>query len=71
MLFTGFSFHIILDFTFSNHITLFFPFNFNHYGLNLIAYMESWYDVYSSMDAVLLFFWLIHERLEEKISDFF
>lgn len=71
MLFIGFSLHIILDFSFSDHIALFFPLNFNRYGLDLIGSLGVWYDIYAAMDAVLLFFWLIHEELEHKIKDYF
>jgi len=71
MLFIGFSIHIILDGIFSDHITLFFPFDFNQYGLNLIGPLGNWFDLYAAMDAILLFFWLIHEGLEQKISDYF
>ena len=71
MLFIGFSIHIILDATFSDHITLFLPFDFNRYGLNLIGSLGIWYNVYAAFDAILLFLWLIHEGLEHKISDYF
>jgi len=71
MLSIGFSAHIILDGTFSDHIALFFPFNFNRYGLNLIGPLGNWFDLYAAMDAVLLFLWFIHEGLERKISDYF
>ena len=71
MLFIGFSTHIILDGTFSDHIAIFFPFDFNQYGLNLIGPLRNWLDLYAAMDAILLFLWLIHEGLEHKISDYF
>jgi len=71
MLFIGVSIHIFLDATFSDNIPIFFPFDFNQYGLNLIGSLRTWYNVYAAMDAILLFFWLIHEELEEKISDYF
>jgi len=70
MLFIGFSIHIFLDFSFSDNIALFFPLNFNKYGLNLIGSIGEWYNIYASMDAILLFVWLIHEELEHKISDY-
>ncbi len=71
MLFIGFSLHIFLDATFSDNITIFFPFYFNQYGLNLIGSLGSWYTFYAAIDAMLLFLWLIHEELEQKISDYF
>jgi membrane-bound metal-dependent hydrolase YbcI (DUF457 family) len=71
MLFIGFSIHIVLDGTFSDKIALFFPFDFNQYGLNLIGPLENWYDIYAAIDAILLFLWLIHEGLEQKISEYF
>lgn len=71
MLFIGFSIHVLLDFSFSDTITIFFPFDFNQYGLNLIGSLGNWYDLYAAIDAILLFLWLIHEGLEHKISDYF
>jgi hypothetical protein len=44
--------------------------NFNRYGLNLIGSLGEWYNIYAAIDAILLFFWLIHEELEHKISDY-
>jgi len=70
MLFIGFSIHIILDGIFSDHITLFFPFVFDRYGLNLIGPLGSWFDLYAAMDAILLFLWFIHEELEHNISEY-
>jgi len=70
MLFIGFSIHILLDFSFSDSVVLFFPLNFNRYGLNLIGSLGEWYNIYAAIDAILLFFWLIHEELEHKISDY-
>lgn len=71
MLFIGFSIHIILDATFSDTITIFFPFDFNQYGLNLMGSLGKWFNLYVAIDAILLFLWLIHEGLEHKISDYF
>ncbi len=71
MLFIGISIHILLDFSFSDTITVLLPFDFNRYGLNLIGSLGTWYELYAAMDAILLFLWLIHEGLEHKISEYF
>jgi len=71
LLFIGFSIHILLDSTFSDSVTLFFPLDFNRYGLKIIGSLSELYNIYAAMDAILLFVWLIHEELEHKISDYF
>jgi membrane-bound metal-dependent hydrolase YbcI (DUF457 family) len=70
MLFVGFSIHILLDSTLSGTVCLFCPFNGVMYGLNALP-VSNTILVYASIDALLLFFWLIHEELEHKISDYF
>jgi membrane-bound metal-dependent hydrolase YbcI (DUF457 family) len=70
MCFVGFSIHIILDFYIFGTVSLFFPLTEEVYGLNIFP-IEKMYLVYSSIDAIILFLWLIHEELEHKISDFF
>jgi len=70
MLFVGFSIHILLDIFLFGELGLFYPFKMKLYGLNLLP-LPNASLVYSSIDAVLLFFWLIHEEIEHKISDYF
>jgi membrane-bound metal-dependent hydrolase YbcI (DUF457 family) len=71
MLFVGFSLHIFLDFLLTDSLPLLFPFSFETYGLNILGlYSSTEYNVFTIMDAILLFFWLIHEELEHKISDY-
>jgi membrane-bound metal-dependent hydrolase YbcI (DUF457 family) len=70
MCFVGFSLHVILDFYIFGTVSLFFPLTGELYGLNIFP-IEKMYLVYSAVDAVLLFLWLVHEELEHKISDFF
>jgi membrane-bound metal-dependent hydrolase YbcI (DUF457 family) len=70
MLFIGFSVHIILDLYIFGTVSLFFPLTEEIYGLNIFP-IEKMYLVYSSIDAILLFLWLIHEELEHNISKYF
>jgi membrane-bound metal-dependent hydrolase YbcI (DUF457 family) len=70
MFFVGFSIHIILDAYIFGTVSLFFPLNETVYGLNIFP-IEKMYLFYSSLDAILLFLWLIHEELEHKISSYF
>jgi membrane-bound metal-dependent hydrolase YbcI (DUF457 family) len=70
MFFIGFSLHIILDFSISGTVSLFFPMKGNLYGMNIFP-IEKMYLFYSAVDAILLLLWLTHEELEHKISDFF
>ena len=71
MLFIGFSFHIILDVIFGEVYVL-FPFSFGGYYINPNHFSNLFVqELYTMMDAILLFFWLIHEELEHKISDYF
>jgi membrane-bound metal-dependent hydrolase YbcI (DUF457 family) len=69
MALVGVSFHIFLDYVFTGWISLFIPLNSTLYGLNILPVSQA-YLLYSSIDAVLLFFWLIHEELTHKLSDF-
>jgi len=71
MLFIGFSFHIILDVIF-DEVYVLFPFSFEGYYINPNRFSNLFIkELYTTMDAILLFFWLIHEELEHKISDYF
>jgi membrane-bound metal-dependent hydrolase YbcI (DUF457 family) len=70
MCFIGISMHIILDFYLSGYVSLFLPLSDTIYGLNILP-VDQAYLIYSAIDAVLLFGWIIHEELEHKISDFF
>lgn len=71
MLFIGFFIHILLDFSLLGTVYLLFPFSFTEFGLNLLAPLEPFgLEIFAMIDAILLFFWLIHEELEHKISDY-
>jgi membrane-bound metal-dependent hydrolase YbcI (DUF457 family) len=71
MFFIGFSFHILLDLIFGE-VYILFPFSFEGYYLNLTHFSNLlMQELYTMIDAILLFFWLIHEELEHKISDYF
>jgi len=78
----GFLTHIILDGALSGYICPFYPLSTYTFGLDIIPRLLviffpqfSQQDlsllVFSSMDAVLLFFWLLHEQLTHKIRDYF
>jgi membrane-bound metal-dependent hydrolase YbcI (DUF457 family) len=71
MFFIGFSIHILLDFFIFGNVSLLFPLNTESYGLNIYPISIGQYSIYSAMDAILLFLWLIHEEFEHKISDYF
>jgi len=78
----GFLIHLILDASLSGFICPFYPFSNYVFGLNLIpeffvtflpslAHEDFGLLIFSSMDAVLLFFWLIYLQLKGKIKDYF
>ncbi len=78
----GCTMHLILDASLSGYIFPFFPFSNYTFGLNIVpsflraflprfSYEDLSLLIFSSMDAVLLFFWLIHEQLTNKIRDYF
>ncbi|MBL7087074.1 MAG: metal-dependent hydrolase [Candidatus Cloacimonetes bacterium] len=78
----GFLVHLILDASLSGFICPFYPFSSYAFGLNLIsrffvtflpslAHEDFGLLIFSSMDAVLLFFWLIYLQLKGKIKDYF
>jgi len=69
MLFVGFSTHIMLDYLFGE-IYILFPLSMKGYYFNP-SYLYDSSQILVMFDAVLLFFWLIHEQLEHKISDYF
>jgi len=70
MFFIGFSIHLILDIIFGE-VYFLFPFSFEGYYFDL-THLSNVYvqELYAMLDAVLLFFWLIHEELEHKIKDY-
>ena len=78
----GFTMHLVLDASLSGYIVPFYPFSNYTFGLNIIERIlmvispnlvnkDFGLLIFSSMDAVLLFFWLIHEQLTNKIKDYF
>lgn len=69
MLCIGTSIHIALDVTLSGSAPLLFPLTSKMYGLNLLP-TKSVPLVYSSVDALLLLGWLLHEEFEHKNPDF-
>ena len=69
MIFFGVSIHLFLDAFLSGHVNLFYPLSNEQFGLNLIPSDWDWF--YQSLDAVLLFGWLIHEEMEHNISEYF
>ena len=70
MCFIGVSIHIILDASLSGYVSLFYPFSDTPYGLNLLPSSKASL-IFTIMDAVSLFGWLIYEKLQHHISDFF
>jgi membrane-bound metal-dependent hydrolase YbcI (DUF457 family) len=72
MLFIGFSLHVIMDAILLGSVTPLFPLDSIEIGLNILAPIASiGPNVFSAIDAILLFIWLIHEEFEHKISDYF
>lgn len=82
MLAFGFLIHLILDSFLEGWISPFFPLSSYAFGLNLIPELIKTFFpnlplehfsllIFSAMDAVLLYFWLIHEQLTHKIKDYF
>jgi membrane-bound metal-dependent hydrolase YbcI (DUF457 family) len=69
MIFVGITIHLILDATLAGTVNLLYPLNQAQFGLNLVP--ESWVWFYSSLDAILLFGWLVHEEMEHNISEYF
>ena len=78
----GFSTHLILDGSLSGIIRPFYPFSTYEWGLGLFGKFFGRFAprlvnkdfgalVFSSMDAVLLFFWLIYLQMTKKIKDYF
>jgi len=74
--------HIILDGTLGGFIRPFYPFSTYEFGLNLIPLIVGKFIpslehkdfltlISSSMDAVLLYFWLIYLQFTGKIRDYF
>ncbi len=70
MCFIGVSIHIMLDMSLSGYVSLFYPFSDKFYGFNLLPTNEASL-IYSAMDAILLFGWLVHEELHHHLSDMF
>jgi len=72
MLAFGFAVHLILDGIFSGSVMLFYPFSFFSVGLDLVGLLPPPLDFMflPSLDAVLLFLWLIWLELRHKVSDF-
>src|SRR3989344_3860908 len=71
MIFFGSFMHISLDFILNGVISPLYPFYNITIGLNLISYLPSHIQkiFIPSLDALLLFFWLIYLELKHKISD--
>jgi len=66
----GILIHIILDFSFSGNVSIFYPLSNFSIGLNLIplGYFEGTF--FAGLDAIILVAWLVHEELKHKISDY-
>ncbi|MBS3151321.1 metal-dependent hydrolase [Candidatus Woesearchaeota archaeon] len=62
--------HIILDFTFSGSVLIFYPLSDLEIGLDLIplGYFEGTF--FAGLDAIIIVVWLIHEELKHRISDY-
>lgn len=76
MLFVGAALHLLLDATLTGNVLPLFPFstaeiNWNLVGLTGSAFGTNPITILISMDALLLLFWLYHEEMEHKISDYF
>ncbi|MBD3155925.1 MAG: hypothetical protein GF368_04705 [Candidatus Aenigmarchaeota archaeon] len=78
----GFFTHLLLDGLLCGTIRPFYPVSNYEWGMDLfgkffgtffprLANPDFGQLIFSSMDAVLLFFWLIHEQLGNKIKDYF
>ena len=78
----GFTVHIALDAALGGYIRPFFPFSNYKFGLDLIPRIVGAFApslthkdfmtlVMSSLDAALLFSWLIYLQLTKKIKDYF
>ncbi|OGI15093.1 hypothetical protein A3K63_03885 [Candidatus Micrarchaeota archaeon RBG_16_49_10] len=65
----GISSHLFLDALLAGSVNLLYPLKDMQIGLNLIP--EDWIWFHSSLDALLLLGWLIHEELEHNISEYF
>lgn len=71
MCFTGVCIHLILDMLLLGTVDIFFPLDNTPYGLNLfLPFKKVEWNVFSAIDAILLFGWLIHEEMKHKISDY-
>ncbi len=71
MLFIGFSLHILMDAILLGSVAPLFPLDSTEIGLNILLPLESLGpNVFSAIDAVLLFIWLIHEEFEHNISEY-
>ncbi len=78
----GFSTHLLLDGVLSGTIRPFFPVSTYVWGWDLFGkFFGTFYPrlanpdfgalIFSGLDAVLLFLWLIHEEMGHKIKDYF
>ena len=71
MLFAGFSLHILMDATLLGSVAPLFPLDPTEIGLNILSPLVSLGpDVFPTIDAILLFLWLILEELEHNISEY-
>jgi membrane-bound metal-dependent hydrolase YbcI (DUF457 family) len=68
----GFLIHIILDGVFHGEIMPLYPFSLVSVGFNLVGYLPSPLDemFLPSLDAILLFIWLIYLEFKHKVSDY-
>lgn len=65
----GISIHLFLDAFLTGNVNFFYPFSDKVFGLNIIPGEWDWF--YHSLDALLLFGWLLHEEMEHNISEYF
>ncbi len=72
MLFVGFSLHILIDALLLGYVAPLFPLDATEIGFNFLAPIVPFGpNVFSTIDAILLFIWLIHEEFEHNISEYF
>jgi membrane-bound metal-dependent hydrolase YbcI (DUF457 family) len=79
----GFLAHLLLDSFLAGTIRPFYPFSTYEFGLNIVPKLmmifvpslvqnqQFGYLIFSSLDALLLFFWLIYLQMTNKIRDYF
>lgn len=64
--------HLLLDYLFVSDygggIMWFYPFSYTTYGLGLLQNVSATF--FAGIDAIILLFWLWHEEVKHKISDF-